>query len=331
MNEVVKYHNDLNMLSMGGLSEIQVNILFTIFAKIRNNDDRVIRLKLDEIIHLAGLSKTNPKYINEYIFPIFKKIHFLQFRYFETEYREAQEVIFPKVVIDKKSQEFEIKISKEFVYLFNNLVSNFTRFELAEFVNLSSKYAKTLYRLLKQYRHTGIFEIKWDKFVDIMDIPSNYRMFDIERQILKPITKELQKERNLFDEIRRPFKNLKFEKCKTPGKGNKITHIKFTFEPQTGEQITLQKEHIEDKKPTEEKENFNSFTNKKADWTNLYTDRYFVSKGNNNEYDTCKILRITKTDECYLLTAKNQENNSQFTKEFETKLHFENWYKKVQY
>ncbi len=232
MNEIVKYHNDLNMLSMGGLSEIQVNILFTIFAKIRNKEGEVIKLNLEDIIELAGLSKTNPKYINEYIFPIFKKIQFLQFRYFETEYREAQEVIFPRVVIDRKSQEFEIKISKEFVYLFNNLVSNFTRFELAEFVNLQSRYAKTLYRLLKQYRRTGELRISWERFIDVMGIPNTYRMFDIERQILKPITKELQREQHLFDQKRQPFKNLKFEKCKTKGKGNKITHIKFTFTPQ---------------------------------------------------------------------------------------------------
>lgn len=39
-----------------------------------------------------------------------------------------------------------------FGYLLNYLNANFTSFELLEFQNISGKYAKTLYRLLKQWK-----------------------------------------------------------------------------------------------------------------------------------------------------------------------------------
>ncbi len=232
MNEIVKYHNDLNTLSMGGLSENQMNILFTIFSKIKNKDTQEIHLKTNDIIELADIPTKNKEYVATLIMQTFNKLQNLKIRY-STEDYNVQEVIFPKVKATKNNQEITVKVSDGFAYIFSNLVSNFTRFELAEFVNLSSKYAKTLYRLLKQYRKTGYLEIKWDKFVEVMGIPSTYAMRDIDKDILKPITKELQREQNLFDQKRRPFKNLKFEKCKTKGKGNKITHIKFTFEPET--------------------------------------------------------------------------------------------------
>ncbi len=231
MNEVVKYHNDLNTLSVGGLTENQMNILFTIFSKIKNKDTKEINLDTQQIIELADIPTQNKEYVTNLIMKTFDKLQNLKIRYSTEEY-DIQEVIFPRVKAGKHNEEISVKVSEGFAYIFNNLVSNFTRFELAEFVNLQSKYAKTLYRLLKQYRRTGEFRTSWERFVDVMGIPNTYAMRDIEKIILKPITKELQREQNLFDQKRRPFKNLKFEKCKTKGKGNKITHIKFTFTPQ---------------------------------------------------------------------------------------------------
>ena len=55
------------------------------------------------------------------------------------------------------------------------MVQNFTIFELLEFTSLSSKYSKTLYRLLKQWRTQGeyIFHDIAD-FREKMDIPESF-------------------------------------------------------------------------------------------------------------------------------------------------------------
>ncbi len=53
-------------------------------------------------------------------------------------------------------------------------MNDFTRFELAEFVELEGKYTKTLYRLLKQYRQKGLMMMDWQKFKEIMDIPKAF-------------------------------------------------------------------------------------------------------------------------------------------------------------
>ncbi|ECO3477774.1 replication initiation protein, partial [Campylobacter jejuni] len=127
-----------------------------------------------------------------------------------------------------------LKINPDFAYLVNQLTTNFTAFELEEFISLSGKYTKTLYRLLKQYRTTGKVYFEWEEFKRIMDIPEKMKMCDIDKDILKPVIKELTKERNLFDQIRVPFKNLAYEKdkAKSRGRGGKVIGITFTFKPE---------------------------------------------------------------------------------------------------
>ncbi|CZE51574.1 replication initiation protein [Campylobacter geochelonis] len=256
MNEVVKYHNDLNNITLSGLTENQINILFTLFAKVENQSTDILKFPIDKIIELSGISTTNKEYLETTIFSQFDKLQNLKIRYDDDE-GTAQETIFPRVHIDKKREFLSVRVSQAFAYIFNGLMNNFTRFELAEFVNLNGKYTKTIYRLLKQYRSTGIFKIEFEKFKEILDIPKSYATRDIEKQILKPAVAELSTERSLFDQKRTPFKNLSYKKTKTKGKGNKVTGIEFTFTPENidnRKQIAAKKEkELSEKDKAEQK------------------------------------------------------------------------------
>ncbi len=200
MNEIVKYHNDLNTLTLGGLTENQTNLLFTIFASIKDKGTQEVHFDFDKIVELSGISTTNKEYLNKTIFANFDKLQNLKIRYSTKDY-DAQEVIFPKV-----------KISKD------------------KFVELEGKYTKTLYRLLKQFRTSGYMSMKWDKFVDIMDVPKAMAMRDIEKDILKPAIKRLSSPLNLFDHRRTPFKNLKYTKLRGKGRGRPVKEIQFSFD-----------------------------------------------------------------------------------------------------
>lgn len=305
MNEIVKYHNDLNTITLGGLTENQQNLLFTIFAKIRDKDTTEIKFNIDELIELTGISTTNKSYVETVIFGNLDKLQNLKIRY-ETDEEKAQEVIFPKAKLDKKSGELSIKVNDTFSYIFNELTSNFTRFELAEFVSLSGKYAKTLYRLLKQYRSTGFLNMEWDKFAEIMDFPKNYkRLRDIEVNILKPAVKQLSKEINLFDQKRTPFKKLGYNKLKQ-GKGNKITHIEFYFEPEKYVKEIIEQEEekqTEDERSATEFSNF--FAGKKFILNN---ETMVIRKASKQEDEKIKVLAmITSNSEYQEILFKNLE------------------------
>ncbi|CAM2907550.1 replication initiation protein [Helicobacter felis] len=130
----------------------------------------------------------------------------------------------------KKTQVKSIEIQVNmpcFGYLLNFLNANFTSFELLEFQNISGKYAKTLYRLLKQRRSTGVPpKREWGEFRELMGISEKVKLIRvIEYEILKPAIKELSKLPH--------FDHLCYKKLKTKGMGNRITHIQFYFQPIT--------------------------------------------------------------------------------------------------
>ncbi len=76
-----------------------------------------------------------------------------------------------------------------------------------------------MFRLLKQYKHTGYMKIKIEDFRERLDIPESYRMSNINQFVLTPIIKELSP----------IFNNLNINKIKAK-KGRKIEWLEFTFD-----------------------------------------------------------------------------------------------------
>ena len=76
-----------------------------------------------------------------------------------------------------------------------------------------------MFRLLKQYKHTGYMKIKIEDFRERLDIPESYRMSNINQFVLTPIIKELSQ----------IFNNLHINKIKAK-KGRKIEWLEFTFD-----------------------------------------------------------------------------------------------------
>ncbi|EAJ8721508.1 replication initiation protein, partial [Campylobacter coli] len=260
MSEIVKYNNDFNLLPMPELKAIQMDMFMAIISltkdkkentpflkKFFNPDKRKIIIPQKKFIELCRLNDSKMDY-KEIFFAIddcLKKLcNFL------ISYQKDERTIYNFVCFEEANiiaDEVHITLQSRFYDMIINKKFGFTAFELAEFAELSGKYTKTLYRLLKQFRTTGKAYFEWEEFCRIMKIPENYRQIDIDQRILKPAIKELSKERNLFDQIRVPFKNLAYEKEKTAGRGRggKVSGITFTFKP---ESVLMQKLENESQK-----------------------------------------------------------------------------------
>ncbi len=132
-----------------------------------------------------------------------------------------------EIVSDKETKEFlymDIQLNTGYQYLLNNLgMGQYTSFKLLEFQQVRGKYAKTLYRLLKQYKSTGILSVEWDQFIELLDIPKDYTMPNIDKFVLKIALKELRK---IY-----PFEHLSYKKERRNSHDRrKVTHIDFYFE-----------------------------------------------------------------------------------------------------
>nr|WP_176451032.1 replication initiation protein [Campylobacter lari] len=250
MSDIVKYHNDFNKIKLPSFNEIEQDLLCGLMVKLKEQKGKVFFYP-GELKKFLKSDYTNESLL-KFSTSLKEKFFKADFTIIEKLTRGNKEVtayrtinLFTEFAIyvtnDKKELEsIEIQVNPRFEYILNQLTANFTSFELAEFIALSGKYTKTLYRLLKQYRTTGTAYFEWDEFKRIMDIPENYEMHNIDKWVLKPAIKELSKERTLFDQVRIPFKNLAFEKkkIKARGRGGKVVGIEFTFKP---ENIAIQK------------------------------------------------------------------------------------------
>lgn len=224
MNEIVKYNNEMNDIKFSNFNVIELDLLMTICSKMREQGLEIIEFSFEQLKKFSNYdsSKSTKRFIKD-LEKTYKKLINLDFR-IVTENKIIGFVLFSEYEIDLNSKSIKIGVNPKFYFVLNELISNFTRFELKEFINLKSKYSKECYRRLKQFRKTGMWTVEMDEFRRILDIPEKYRMSEINRVILKTVETEL------FP----LFKNLQIKKIKRTGayagRGNRITHIIFTFE-----------------------------------------------------------------------------------------------------
>ncbi|MBG3708607.1 replication initiation protein, partial [Staphylococcus aureus] len=127
-------------------------------------------------------------------------------------------VLFTSFDVNVKKQTVEVSINPKLEGILNGLTTEFSKFELSAFTSLRSTYAKTLFRLLMQYRSTGYYVVNIEEFRELLNIPDYYQMGNIDQKVLKPEMKELN---NYFED-------LEITKIKAK-KGNKIAKLEFTF------------------------------------------------------------------------------------------------------
>ncbi|MCE5013448.1 RepB family plasmid replication initiator protein [Staphylococcus warneri] len=220
--ETVVYKNDLNLVPLRKFTSIEINLFFAMCNKLKEQDTYTLHLTFDE---LKELSNYNPKTRNISRFvkdldDVYKKMLELTIKYEDDEIIERF-VLFNHYRIHKKEQYLEISTSPNLKHILNSITNNFTKFELEEMTTLKSTYSKNMFRILKQFKHTGYLKIKINDFRERLDIPTSYRMTDINKNVLKPIINELSY----------IFKALKIHKVRAK-KGRKIEYLEFIFEPE---------------------------------------------------------------------------------------------------
>lgn len=198
MNEIVKYSNYMNALRFTGFTTTDFNFLIALCSRMRDKDTNEIIFSFSELRSITDYKKSNS--IKQFVADI-KKMNDKLMKItcsLETETEIIMFVLFPTFIINLNKQTLTVAVNEKFKFILNELIKNFTRFELKDFIELQSKYSKTLFRLLKQFKSTGILDIGLNDFIAKMDIPKSYRIKDITDKIINPTLKELQ---NYFQDL----------------------------------------------------------------------------------------------------------------------------------
>lgn len=216
-NIKVKYKNELNLVPMRNFDSVEMNLFFSICAKMKDRGLSKVRFTFEDLRELSAYKPTSIKRFADDLEAVYSKMIQLTYRTEEAGIREKF-VLFTGYRIDENNQTVDISVNPELNFIINELSTEFTKFELQEFTGIRSSYAKTMYRLLKQYRSTGFYKVKIEDFRELLDIPESYSMSKIDERILKPIKNELSAY----------FDDLKIIKHKGR-KGNKIAAIEIRF------------------------------------------------------------------------------------------------------
>lgn len=218
MDNLVVYKNDMNLVPMRHFNAVELDLFFSICAKMRDKKLDLIEFTFDELKHLSDYKATAKSRFADDIESVYRKFLTLQFHKRDKHHRIGF-VLFTDYDIDIDNEIVKIRTNQKFEYILNVLSNEFTKFELEEFTSLKSSYSKTMYRLLKQFRTTGYAVFEIDVFKELLCVPESYQQHHINQRILQPIKNELELH----------FKHLQIHKI-SKGRTRKITHIEFTFE-----------------------------------------------------------------------------------------------------
>ena len=214
----VKYSNSMNAVPFHKFNQNELNLLFTICSNIKEKGTTEVEYSFDKLRELIQYEHRGIARFVKDLETTYDKLIQLPMKIGDDK-NFVKFVLFTRYKVNGDTKTVNIKVNEDFAFVLNDLTSDFTRFELAEFVELKSTYSKNLYRLLKQYRRTGFYKISIDEFKYLLDIPESYRMTNIDQTVLKPAIKELKPH----------FNNLKIKKIKAK-KGNKIEYLEFVFD-----------------------------------------------------------------------------------------------------
>ena len=239
MNEIVKYDNYMNKLKFSGFTPTDYNFLMFLCSKLRDKETAEVTISFEELRKKTGYTQHPVKQFISDLVRMNEKLMKMSC-VLKKDGIIFQFVLFPTFATDTINERLIVAVNERFKFILNDLTKNFTRFELSEFVELDSKYTKSLYRLLKQFKSTGKYETSLENFRNRMDCPESYTNKHVMDKIIKPSLKEL-KEKEYFH-------NLKCETKYAHRRGRPVMGYMFTFTPETSSSGSDQDKAPEEKK-----------------------------------------------------------------------------------
>ena len=191
-NEIVKFSNQFNNVALKKFDAVHLDVLMAIASRVREKGTATVEFSFEELRGLMRLRKnlTN-KQLADKIVQTNARLLALNYM-FEDSGKIIQFALFTVFETDPANQTLEVSVNERFAFLLNDLTSQFTRFELAEFADLRSKYAKEFYRRAKQYRSSGIWKISRDEFCRLLNVPQSAitQTRYLNQKVLQPIQDE---------------------------------------------------------------------------------------------------------------------------------------------
>ena len=279
-NEIVKYRNRLNQIPLRKFNTEEMNIFFSIASRFTEKGTKEITLSFSKLKQLSHFSDYGERFVQE-LNKLYDKLLAIN-AYTDDGKTISRFNAFNEYDIKRPDKVVEIAVNEKFKGLFNDLVDNFTRYSLEEFAEIKSTYAKTMFRIIKQFRTTGHLEIKIEDFRNLLDIPKSYPQSNIDHRVLVPIRIELVP----------LFKNFAYKKLKKTTQGRKVIGYKFTWKPESKTKNDFQswREHYEEQINNIDTNKF--LKKKEKDKARQLVEKHFKGKFKSDKVDRRSVNQL---------------------------------------
>lgn len=192
-NKIVKYDNSFNKTSLSVLTEIQSDILMAVLEKMgkevefdsEGNRCYIARYKFRDIRNLIDSKSLQAKRIKA----VFDSLLKTQVEIFEDGIYTKANLFSSYSLTDTSTA--EIVLSSALTKKLITEGKRYTVLQLDEYVKLKNKYSKELYRLLRQFRHTGFLVIKKEDLMKSLSPPKSYNENHFIKRILIPAVEDV--------------------------------------------------------------------------------------------------------------------------------------------
>lgn len=211
----VGYQNKMNMMSLTGFNEKEIDLFFALIYKSDNGKKDVINMTFSEVCEIADIEKRSAVVLKKILGLNLKLKRLASLIEIEPNVFVTFS-LFGDIITDGNNKTVEVPINPRFKSLLE-LGGTYTKYDLKNLTSLKGTYAKILFRLLKQWDNSSKeLKINIADFRKIMGIPESYKMFNIDQTVLKPA----------MEQLKEFFPKLKLQKIK---KGVKVDSLVFTW------------------------------------------------------------------------------------------------------
>lgn len=241
-SKIVKYDNSFNKTSLSVLTQVQSNILMAVLEKMGKelsidedgNKCYIAKYEFKEIRDLIESKNMDAKRIKI----VFDELLNTQVEFFENN-RYTKANLFSRYTLTNRSTA-EIVLSSNLTSKLFAGGGRYTILQLDEYVNLKNKYSKELYRLLRQFRHSGLLIIKKEDLLKSLKPPKSYDEYNFIQKALNPAIEDASQ---YFEGLQL----INFEKngnglpdsCKFAFKKHERENAKKTFEGKSKDEVEL--------------------------------------------------------------------------------------------
>ena len=310
----VKYHNDVNSVSLKKFTAKELDILIAIMGRMRDHGEDEITFGFVELKKLVGWGKHDNDMFGRALASTYKKLIQCSIR-IGNDREWTEFVLFTEYKISLDKQIISIAVNSKFRFALNELSSNFTRFELEEFIGLKSSYVKEFYRRMKQFRSTGFWRVSVEEFRRMMDVPKTYQITNLDKYVFAPILSELGKRYH-----------MKIQKLyEARGRGRpRVSGFEFTFDKSPlPELLETLPEEVQKPKPKKSQRDMKFYESRYRDRTIRIYDEKF------QRYNYLKIVSIEHNLDGFVsVSVQNMDDDYKNTMHFDSVRIWDGYFKK---